>query len=79
MMFAKKGDIITTEKTNLPVYEFLEDVKSGEIMKSSSVKSVCDLPNPRNGDVVIGKYMDDRFIRYSEYGCFEFHFKDGWR
>lgn len=70
--YANKGEQVTTEDTHIPVYEFLEDVYPWEPMNHLSVKSVCDLPDPKFGDEIITKYRGETFNKNGK-----FHFNNG--
>lgn len=53
-------DYVVTEKTRTRVYAIMRKYKDGEILQSKDFISVCDLPNPESGTLILSSYKGEK-------------------
>ena len=81
-IYAKKGEIVTTENRNIPVYRVTEDIYIGEYVKASYFEGLNGYPSPKDGDLIEASIDGDYAVHPTQLSGApspEFHFKDGWR
>ena len=77
-LYARKGEKIITEFTHYPVMELTKDIYEGDPLSAEDFRSICELPDPQEYDLLEGFLHGDWYFRRTLYRT-SFHFEDGWR